>query len=67
VKNKKDEIGEVEIVKNINFENNEFYVDVYYDNNLYKRVNLNLSTSYHKASIWNLMIEFIKELFLCTH
>lgn len=66
LKNKNEKLKDIKITEKIDFENNEFYIDVYYDDKLYDRVFLISEEKIEKASIWELFIEVIKELFLST-
>ncbi len=66
LKNKGEELKDIKIVENINFDNDAFYIDVYYDNKLYDRVFLVSEEKIQKSSIWNLFVEVIRELFLST-
>ena len=64
LKNKNEKLKNFEINKVINFETNEYYIDVYYDNKLYSRVNLVSDDYIRKANIFEILFEVIKEMFL---
>ena len=64
LKKKTDKVKNYNINKVINLENNEFYIDVYYDDKLYSRVYLDCETNIEKANIFELLFQIIKELFL---
>lgn len=65
VKKKNENLKNIDIVENIDL-NNKSFVDVYYDNKLIDRVYLSCNNEISKASIWDLFIEIIKELFLAS-
>lgn len=67
LKNKNEKLKNYNIITNIDFENNDFYVDVYYDNKLYSRVPLYTENKIKKASLFDLFLEVLKELFLSTN
>lgn len=65
VKKKNENLKNIDIVENIDL-NNKSFVDVYYDKKLIDRVYLSCNNEISKASIWDLFIEIIKELFLAS-
>ena len=67
LKRKNEKLCDYNFIKNIDYANNEFYIDVYYDNKLYSRVELYSKDKIKQASLWDLFLEIIKELFLSTN
>lgn len=63
VKNKNEKLKNINIVKNIDIENDNNYIDVYYDNLLYKRINLISDNEIKKANIFNIIFEVLKSIF----
>ncbi len=64
VKMKNENIKDFEFVENIDLSNNRNYIDVYYDKKLYSRVYLSCNEEIKKASIFDLMLEVMKKIFL---
>lgn len=63
VKRKNESLKDINIVKNIDLDNNNNYIDVYYDNLLYKRIQLVSDVSIRKANVFNIIIEVFKSIF----
>ena len=58
------ESGEEEFIENkiekyIDIKNNNFYIDVYYDNLLHKRIRLTTDNDIKKANIFNIFYEIM--------
>lgn len=64
LKRKDDKIKNYELREFIDLENNNCYVDVYYDNLLYSRVKLISDNEINNANIFKLIIEVLKSIFL---
>ncbi len=64
--NKNDKLKDYYVKENIDLENNNYFIDIYYDNKLYDRVYLTCNENINKSSIWDLFLEVIKEIFLGT-
>ena len=52
--------------EHIDILNDDSYIDIYYNNKFYSRVNLITINKVHKASLWELFLDVLKELFLIT-
>lgn len=63
IRNKNESKKEIKIVKNINLDENDNYIDVYYDNLLYKRVRLSSDQTIKKANIYNIFYHILKSIF----
>ena len=63
VKRKNEKLKNINIIKNIDIENNDCYIDVYYDNLLYKRIRLISDVTIEKANIFNIIFEVFKSIF----
>lgn len=63
VKNKNEKIKDFKIEKYIDIKNNNFYIDVYYDNLLHKRIRLNTDNDIKKANIFNIFYEILRKIF----
>ena len=66
LKNKTNALENFYYKEHINILNNESYIDVYYNNEFYSRVNLITINKVHKATLWELFLDILKELFLIT-
>ena len=66
VKRKNESLKQWNIVENININNEQSYIDVYYNNQLYTRVYLITDSKIYKANIFDLIITIFKELFLTS-
>ena len=64
IKKKTDKLKNYNINKVINLDNQEFYIDVFYDDMLYSRILLDPQTKIKQSNIFELLYEVIKELFL---
>lgn len=63
VKNKNEKIKDFKIEKYIDIKNNNFYIDVYYDNLLHKRIRLTTDNDIKKANIFNIFYEILRKIF----
>ncbi len=63
VKNKNEKIKDSKIEKYIDIKNNNFYIDVYYDNLLHKRIRLTTENDIKKANIFNIFYEILRKIF----
>lgn len=63
VKNKNVKIKDFKIEKYIDIKNNNFYIDVYYDNLLHKRIRLTTDNDIKKANIFNIFYEILRKIF----
>lgn len=66
VKNKNNELQKIETIEHIDIENKNNYIDVYYNNKLYKRTYLKCDESQDKNSLFNLVFNIIKEILLIS-
>lgn len=64
IKKKNEKIKDYKIVENIDINNDNNYIDFYYDNQLYKRIYLITESEIKSPSLFELFISIIKELFL---
>jgi len=64
VKMKKDKLKAIAIKEYIDLDNNNYYIDVYYDNLLYNRVPLVTDDEIKNTNVWILFIEIIRSVFL---
>lgn len=64
LKKKNEQLKDYKIIENIDLLNNKYSIDIYYNNKLYQKVQLLSSVQVKKASIWDLFLEVIKQLFL---
>ena len=63
VKNKNEKIKDFKIEKYIDIKNYNFYIDVYYDNLLHKRIRLTTDNDIKKANIFNIFYEILRKIF----
>jgi D-alanyl-D-alanine carboxypeptidase (penicillin-binding protein 5/6) len=63
VKDKNEKIKDFKIEKYIDIKNNNFYIDVYYDNLLHKRIRLTTDNDIKKANIFNIFYEILRKIF----
>lgn len=66
VKNKNNELQKIKTIEHIDIENKNNYIDVYYNNKLYKRTYLKCDESQDKNSLFNLVFNIIKEILLIS-
>lgn len=66
VKNKNNDLQEIKTIEHIDIENKNNYIDVYYNNKLYKRTYLKCNESQDKNSLFNLVFNIIKEILLIS-
>lgn len=66
VKNKNNELQKIITIEHIDIENKNNYIDVYYNNKLYKRTYLKCDESQDKNSLFNLVFNIIKEILLIS-
>ena len=66
VKNKNNELQKINTIEHIDIENKNNYIDVYYNNKLYKRTYLKCDESQDKNSLFNLVFNIIKEILLIS-
>lgn len=66
VKNKNEPLLDINLIEHIDLKNNEFYIDVYYGENLYSRVLLTPTVEIKKANLFEIFFEILKEIFLIT-
>lgn len=64
IKKKNEKIKDYKIVENIDINNDNNYIDFYYDNQLYKRIYLITESEIKSPSLFELFISIIKALFL---
>ena len=66
LKNKTNDLENYYYEEHIDILNDDSYIDIYYNNKFYSRVNLITINKVHKASLWELFLDVLKELFLIT-